>query len=206
MPTAIFCPFCHKHIAPMIARASYTYLTYSGYTNASWFDENGIQWWIGICNYCKKPMLIRDSGDIVYPYQQPALADSRIPSDIATDLNESKMCLSVDCYRAAATMARRCIQSACLALGAPDADPYDQIKYLFDKHQITKDLSDWANAVRCLGRDGAHPHREPVDKVDAEDAVSLADKFCEVLFVVPKIAQAQRAQRDRKKRGGNNGS
>ena len=147
-------------------------------------------------------MLICNQGDRVYPHPIPAPTDPKVPQDIAGDLDEAKMCLSVRCYRAAATMARRCIQSACLERGAPSGDPYKQIEHLLGKQIITKDMSDWANAVRCLGRDGAHPNKESVEKDDAEDAVNLADKFCEVLFVVPKIAQAQRAQRDGKKQKG----
>jgi len=199
MSTSVYCPFCHKHTAPKMAQASFIYLNIPGHTDASWQENEFNKWWIGICNFCRRPMLIRNYGDTVYPQPLPSPTNPNVPKDIAGDLDEAKMCLAVKCYRAAATMARRCIQSACLQRGAPDDDPYRQIKHLLEKQIITKDMSDWANAVRCLGRDGAHPNKGFIGKTDAEDAVSLAEKFLEVLFVVPKIANAQRERREIKK-------
>jgi hypothetical protein len=60
---------------------------------------------------------------------------------------------------------------------------------------ITKDLKEWADVVRWVGNDAAHPSKDEVNKEDAEDILKLAEQFLHVIYVAPAIAKERRAKR-----------
>jgi HEPN domain-containing protein len=167
----------------------------SKYTAALWQGNDGWKWWIGICNSCHNPVLVRGEGQQIYPSPLPSPTDPAIPQELAKDLNEAKLCLSVGCYRACAAMARRCIQNACLEKGAKEGDLVKQICELTRLGTITKDIEEWATVVRWVGNDAAHPGKDPVAKEDAEDCLKLAEQFLYVIYVTPSIAKARKAAR-----------
>ena len=111
------------------------------------------------------------------------------------DLDEAKLCFSVQCFRACAVMVRRCIQQACLVKGAKKSNLVEQIVELTQGGHITKDIEEWATVVRWIGNDAAHPGGQAVTKEDAEDCLKLAEQFLHVLFVTPALAKARRTQR-----------
>lgn len=196
MTVSVYCPYCQRHTALSMAPAAYEdYRGNTKYTVALWDNQRGNKWWIGICNGCHGPMLVRGEGYEIYPHPLPSPTDKAIPKELAEDLNEAKMCFSVACYRACATMARRCIQNACIEKGAKDNDLVKQIKELTQWGIITKDIEEWATVVRWVGNDGAHPGKGPVTKEDAEDCLKLAEQFLHVIYVTPSIAKARKAAR-----------
>lgn len=168
-----------------------------GNTPAVWANERGESWWIGICNSCTTPCLIRNRGEVVFPTPRPAATDPHVPKELAEDLDEAKLCLGASCYRACAVMARRCLQNACLARGATERDLIKQISELTALGVITKEIEDWATVVRWVGNDAAHPGKDPVTKEDAEDVLRLAEQFLHVVFVTPALAKTRRAARGR---------
>ncbi|MCX5676199.1 MAG: DUF4145 domain-containing protein [Planctomycetota bacterium] len=196
MAISIFCPHCHKHTQLSVARAEYkAENTGTGKTPAIWKTKEGNEWWIGICNGCQLPSLVLNLGDCIYPQPLPSATDSNVPKDLASDLDEAKMCFAVKCFRACAAMARRCIQNACMAKGSKSNDLVAQIRELTEAGIITKDIGEWATVVRWVGNDAAHPGKDPVKKEDAEDCPSLAEQFLHVIFVTPAIAKARRTAR-----------
>ena len=76
LPVSIYCPYCRRYTsltpAPT-AMDSYTCVWEQGHNDI---------WWIGICNYCKRPVLVHNKGDTVYPHPLPSPSDERIPEDI----------------------------------------------------------------------------------------------------------------------------
>ncbi len=160
-----------------------------------------VQWWIGICNSCQMAVLVRGEGERIYPEPQPTPTDLRIPQSLAADLNESKMCHAVGCFHAAAVMARRAIQRACIEKGCdPKKRLVDQITELTQQGHITKDIADWATVIRFIGNDGAHPNSDAVAKDDSSDCLALAEQFLHVLFVTPALAQQRLKQKAGSKR------
>jgi hypothetical protein len=206
---SIFCPYCHQHtalsVAPgitvnmhgnVIGSASEKSLCIWNKVHVIHGEKVRSDWWIGICNSCRNPVLVRNAADEVYPHQLPTPTDERIPEAIRRDLDEAKLCLSVGAYRACSVMARRTIQAACIHKGAPeDKKIYEQINYLFKEGIITVDVKDWAHSTRWVGNDAAHPSEIEVDESDAEDVLKLAEQFLYILFVTPAIAQQQRQKR-----------
>ena len=196
MSSSIFCPHCHKHtalsVAPVIFRGEYGQQT----VDARWIADNGgTYWWIGICNSCGNPCLVEKDGETIYPTPLPKPTDENIPKELARDLDEAKLCYSINCFRACAAMARRCIQNACLHKGATTKDLVGQISELAQKGVITKDIEEWATVVRWVGNDAAHPGKNDVKNEDAKDCLDLAEQFLHVIFVTPAVAKARRVAR-----------
>lgn len=188
---SVFCPHCHERTALLQARTS------NNGPPAVWIPPGppGPFWWIGICNGCQKPCLVGGNGTIVYPAPSPSPTDPNIPEPLRRDLDEAKMCFSVQCYRACAAMARRTVQQACISKLCKSRDLVQQIAELTQAGHITKDIEEWATVVRWIGNDAAHPNGDQVAKEDAEDCLRLAEQFLHVLFVTPAIAKARRALR-----------
>ena len=115
-----------------------------------------------------------------------------IPEDLRKDLDEAKLCFSVQCFRAAAVMSRRCIQQAWVLKGCKDTDLVAQIAELTKDGHITKDIEEWATVVWWIGNDAAHPGGQRISKEDADDCLKLAEQFLHVLFVTSAIAKARR--------------
>ena len=199
LPVSIYCPYCKKHTSLTPAPRTVIYndgiLQGITMTTCVWKREEDNTWWIGLCNYCKQPVLVHNDGDIVYPHPLPSPSDERMPEDIRKDLDEAKMCFSVGAYRACAVMARRTIQSSCIDKGASKNNLVNQLQELTDGGIITKDLKDWADVVRWVGNDAAHPGTEKVTQEGAEDILKLAEQFLHVIYVTPAIAKERKAKR-----------
>lgn len=196
MAVSLFCPNCHKHTALSIAPVEYNdEFGELCRTEAIWEAGSGRRWWIGICNGCHEPSLVLNKGEIVFPQPLPSPTDPRIPKEIALDLDEAKMCFSVKCYRACAVMARRSMESACVAKNATADRLVDKIAALAKDGVITKEIADWATVVRWVGNDAAHPELKEVTKQDAEACLQLTEQFLHVIFVTTAIANATREAR-----------
>jgi len=194
-PVSIYCPYCHRYTALTPAtrevECEYTRLN----VPCMWEKAYNDAWWIGICNYCKLPVLVHNKGDRIYPYPLPSPTDERIPENIRKDIHEAKMCFSIGVYRACAVMARRALQTACIERGASKGRLVEQLEELADKGIITKDLKEWADVVRWVGNDAAHPGSEEVKKEDAEDILKLAEQFVHVVYVASAIAKYRKTKR-----------
>ncbi len=196
---SIYCPWCKRHssITPAITQVSDPY----GYERkieafCVWEREHNEIWWIGVCSYCDKPVLVLNAGNEIYPHPLPSPSDERIPEKIRKDLDEAKLCFSVKAYRASAVMARRALQTACIDKGASKGKNLaEQIKELADKGMITQDLKNWADVVRFVGNDAAHPTENEVSEDDAKDIIDLAEQFMHVIYVAPAIANGRRKKR-----------
>lgn len=185
---SIYCPHCHKHTSldPAPVKYKHSYDEYT--TEAFWEKSNQETWWMGVCNACANPVLVLNKGQVVYPAPLPKPTELSIPENIRKDLDEAKICISSAAFRAAAVMARRAMQVAALDKGAKSDKLVLQIGELKSSGQITTDLKDWADAVRWVGNDAAHPNGVPVTKDDAEDVLHLAEQFLHVLYVAPALA------------------
>ena len=193
---SIHCPFCRRHTSLEPAQAEIESGFQSFCANVAWQGERNDLWWIGVCNYCRKPVLVLNEGDTVYPHELPAPTDERIPDAIRNDIDEAKSCLNVSAWRAAVVMARRAIQTAAIEKGAPAGSKLvDQINHLASNGIITQEIKNWADVVRWVGNDGAHPGGVAVSQEDAEDILNLAEQLMNVIYVTPALAAARKQNR-----------
>jgi hypothetical protein len=140
-------------------------------------------------------VLVQNDAVKVYPHPLPEPTDPNIPEEIRADLDEAKMCFSVSAWRGAAVMARRAMQSAAIEKGASKKQLVEQIAELASKGQITVDLKEWADVVRWVGNDAAHPGGDAVTREDAEQVLKLAEQFLHVLYVAPAMAKTLRSKK-----------
>lgn len=185
---SIYCPHCHRH-------TSITDLP-NHHGQTSWSrDFQGIDWFIGVCNFCKNTVLSRSDGGVVWPNPMPSETAAEIPPPIRENLIEAKQCNAVSAFRATVVMCRRAIQMACVDRGANRNDSLVvQIKSLKQNGVITNELHEWATVVRWVGNDGAHPGGVEPDAEDASAMLDLAEQFLHVLYVAPAKAAAHRAK------------
>jgi hypothetical protein len=83
----------------------------------------------------------------------------------------------------------------CEDKGATGRDLFVQLKDMKDKQIITPDLHDWADSLRILGRDGAHPEFPEVTQDDAQDGVKLLREILKFVYILPY----ERAEKRRSK-------
>jgi hypothetical protein len=201
---SIHCPFCRQATAvthaPLRARSSEA--AYRLPVEARFYFEAGQHgvWWMGVCNACQHPLLVRDHS-IVLPTPRPAPVADSIPQPMRSDLVEAKQCLAAGAYKGAAVMARRALQGGAIAQGAPTGKRVsgkgyytlaEQIAYLDEKRKITQQQREWAQAVRYVGNDGAHVEDdepfdelaavEAVDEKDANQVIDLTETLLEALY------------------------
>lgn len=189
---SIFCPRCKQHTA-IITRTSY-----------KWPKDAHTVYEIAECNNCDFFVLVERYGKSIrkiYPSPLPKTVNEKTPEFLKKDLEEAYTCFSVNAYRATGVLARRALQLCCIDKGAPDKRLEEQINWLLDQQVITKELKDWAHEVRLTGGDAAHPPKkiiedQRVEKDDAEDILTLLEKFIDVLYVAPKLAEERRQKRN----------
>lgn len=204
----VFCPYCHRDVAISWIRFDNDgggitkYLTKVNYFS----NKNGI-WALGECPSCEKCIMIHLNEDRygklnvaeIFPYPLPTPTDERIPEKIRKDLDEAKICFSVNGFRGCAIMCRRALQVACKIKGATKKDLIDQINELAEKRIITNDLKELSHAIRWIGNDAAHPNEGEVVEEDAKEILNLTEQFMQIVFVAPlKVKEIREKQEKRK--------
>ncbi len=194
---SIYCPYCHKHTALSVADG-WNYSDNMREGESIFFNEQG-KWWIGVCNGCGKCVLIREPtrsdhlfNTEIYPYPLPKPINDKIPDFLKNDLEEASKCLSISAYRGTASLARRVLQLICIDKGAKKVRLLDQIYELGEMGIITKDMIEWAHAIRWVGNDASHPEKNEVEKDDAEEILSLVEQMIHILYIAPTIAKEKR--------------
>ena len=209
-----YCPFCHRHTsvtpAPLAIPRQDRYRVHFepiGHLlpEQPIYEHQGGLWWMGRCNACGMPLIVRDQGTLILPTPQPGPVSDDIPDPMRSDLREAKACLAASAWNAAVVMARRSLQCAAVEQGAPAGQLWKQIKWLDDNRKITAQQREWADAARWVGNHGAHD-TEPdlgagkavitaVTEDDARAMVDLVEHLFETLYVAGKLAQEQLAKR-----------
>lgn len=189
---SIYCPKCRCH-TNLICRTGY---------KRSLTDDKYLYYAVEECNNCQQHFLTirlkNQYGQILksYPEDLPKTVNSLISDSVKKDFEEALLCQSVGAYRGAAVLARRAVQLICLDKGAKKGEKLrKQIEELFDNNIITQDIKDWADEVRYIGNDAAHPNKEEVNKEDSEDILELLESLCDVLYVAPARAAKRKQKR-----------
>jgi len=189
---SIYCPNC-KQKTSITKRSDY-----------QWPKDSQTHYEIAECNSCDFFVLVRRrSGSIqkIYPDPLPKSIHKKTPEFLKKDLEEANLCFAVGSYRAAGVMARRALQLCYIEKGAPDKKLQDQIDWLLNQQIITKELKEWAHEVRLTGNDAAQPPKditkdEVVTREDADDILTLLEKFVDVLYIAPALADERRQRRN----------
>lgn len=137
-------------------------------------------------------------------------APEYLPDEIEAAFDEGATCLAVNCFNAAATMFRLCIDHATRSL-LPEKDEEGlnkgvrrnlsaRLKWLFDHNILPENLRELSSCIREDGNDGAHAGT--LSKEDAEDVADFTFALLERLYSEPerlRLAQERRIERRSKK-------
>lgn len=135
-----------------------------------------------------------------------------LPKEIEDAFREGAACFSIECFNAAATMFRLCLDHASrpllpdpndTSIAQPNARQRHQLGarlgWLFDNGRIPQELRELAECLREDGNDGAHVGS--LSKEDAADLLDFAVAFLERLITEPKkieLARNRRVERRKK--------
>jgi hypothetical protein len=127
-----------------------------------------------------------------------------LPQDIATAFREGATCLAVECFNAAGTMFRLCIDLATRPLLPEEEldgltrkirrDLGLRLPWLFDNSKLPSDLRELSSCIKDDGNDGAHAGT--LKKEDAEDLLEFASAFLERLYTEPEKLRLAKERRD----------
>jgi len=136
-----------------------------------------------------------------------------LPKDVHDCYIEGATCLSVECYNAAGTMFRTCVDlSTRPMLPEEEVEGLNRrtrrdlglrLHWLFDNGKLPNDLRELSKCIREDGNDGAHT--ATLTKEDSEDLLDFTEALLERLFTEPKRLQLAEERRHarRGKSGGN---
>jgi len=125
-----------------------------------------------------------------------------VTGDIKNAFVEGAACLSIECYNAAASMFRLCVDLVTLPLLANCDDktkpkPYDtlgrRLKWMFDNKILPVELQELATCIREDGNDGAHAGT--LTKADADDWVDFTIELLERVVTEPKKLELAKKRR-----------
>ena len=129
-----------------------------------------------------------------------------LPDNIRQAFEEGAVCLSANCFNAAGTMFRLCVDHATTALLPEEVQPGLnaavrrslglRLQWLFEKGHLPQSLRDLSHAVKEDGNDGAHAGI--LNAQDAEDLLDFTIALMERLYTEPKrieLAIARRSAR-----------
>lgn len=129
-----------------------------------------------------------------------------LPAEIEAAFREGATCLAVQCYNAAGTMFRLCVDLATRerlpAEGTEGISAKERrdlglrLPWLFDHGKLPEDLRELSTCIKDDGNDGAH--QGTLTKVEAEDLLDFSIALLDRLYTEPerlKLAKARRAER-----------
>jgi hypothetical protein len=130
-----------------------------------------------------------------------------LPEPLKNAFMEGAACLSIECYNAAATMFRLCVDLVTRPL-LPDPEDKTKLQpnarqrrdlglrlpWLFDNQILPSELRDLAGCIKEDGNDGAHAGT--LTKADADDLVDFTIALLERLVTEPKRLELAKERRD----------
>lgn len=153
---------------------------------------------------------VRIEGIITLKNRAEVKPPEHVPEVINNVFSEGATCLKVDCWNAAGTMFRLCID-----LVTKDLLPEGEVEglnqrtrrnlglrlpWLFDNHLLPEGLRELSTCVREDGNDGAHAGT--LTKEDAEDLLDFTRILLERIYTEPERVR-RAADRRRQRRGEN---
>jgi hypothetical protein len=134
----------------------------------------------------------------VYPTSTPLLHEL-VPLGIRDAAIEAEKCLGVGANNACGVMTRRAMHSLCADKKAEGKDLFAQLHDLKTKSVVTPDLWEWAEELRVLGRNGAHPEWQEVTADDAEYGVKFLREIVRYVYINPHERSQKRLKETSKK-------
>lgn len=118
---------------------------------------------------------------------------SDIPEFISQAFSEALTCLTANCPRASAVMARRVLEAITVDKGEEKGTLVNRLATLSQKGVLLPTLADWAKEVRLIGNQGAHyDPLQPVNTEDAKQLLSFLRELLKYLYELPADLKRRR--------------
>ena len=130
-----------------------------------------------------------------------------LPANIEKIFKEGSACMAVNCYNAAATMFRLCLDLATKSLLLETDKGLNhntrrnlgpRLQWLFDNRPHLKDLRDLSICIKDDGNDGAH--EGTLSKADAENTLGFTIRLLERIYTEPKKVEITKQQQELRKK------
>jgi hypothetical protein len=191
------------------------------------FSGNEFYEAFGVCRQCSKGTTFVIYGELKEPTERQALNQhvqvhgfinikdqatvappEHVPPNVAAIFREAATCLRVECWNAAGTMFRLCVDLATRPkLPVEDVEGLNaktrrdlglRLLWLFANNELPASLRELSKAIREDGNDGAH--QGTLTKDDAEKLLDFTVELLKRIFTEPK--QLELAEQRRKQRRG----
>lgn len=138
-----------------------------------------------------------DYRTLPYPLSQVRAPD-HWPADVQRYWKQAHGSIIANNWDAAALMARSALQCVMREQGAKGKNLYQEIEDLKTRGQLPEIMKDFAEEVRELGNDSAHPKvgMEETTEKDAKDVVEFLDIVLDYLYNLPKKINDYRSRRN----------
>jgi hypothetical protein len=135
-----------------------------------------------------------------YPVSKFDYNYHELPDTILLALSEAHTCLNARAYLACVVMCRRTIEAILKDRGASaKSNLAESIKSLTNNHSIHESMMHLADLVRVVGNIGAHASDLKVEDTQARETYELTKKLVDMLYVIPKHAEATKEKMARQK-------
>ena len=139
----------------------------------------------------------------VAPHSPP----QHLPQDVESAFREGATCLTVECYNAAATMFRLCLDIATRNMlpseGAQKINARTRnslglrLAWLFDHELLPNSLRELSDCIKDDGNDGAH--QGTLTKEDAWDIYDFSYELLERIYTEPQRIMLAKERRDKRR-------
>ncbi len=136
-----------------------------------------------------------------------------LPDNIEKAFREGATCMSVNCWNAAGTMFRLCIDLATRPMLPKPKEGEDgterlnaktrrdlglRLPWLFNNNLLPKELEDLSSCIKEDGNDGAHAGN--LIEKDAEDLLDFTYEFLERIYTEPERLRLAKERRDQRRK------
>jgi hypothetical protein len=216
------CPRCGARSITFDVKA-FNFLKKDTYSGISEYEAFGVcrhcsrGTTFGICGGNDEPWSIKGQalnkhfevlGFVGIKNQATVASPEYVPPEIANVFREGATCLAVECWNAAGTMFRLCVDLATRPMlpdesiaGGPNAkirrDLGLRLPWLFANGKLPAELHDLSTVIKDDGNDGAH--KGTLTKAEAGDLLDFTMALLERLFTEPrKLELARERQQQRR--------
>lgn len=159
---------------------------------------------VGVSGVSSVNDFFNEDGYVSLKDRQAETPPEYLPAQIEAIFKEGATCMSVECYNAAGTMFRLCLDYASRLL-LPDENIEGlnskirfslglRLPWLFDTERLPESLRDLSSCVKEDGNDGAH--EGTLKKTDAEDLHDFTVSLLQRLYTEPARLTEAKTRRD----------
>lgn len=147
-------------------------------TTAGRHEKNIIDYYVGQCPICGKPVILDAQTSAVLPPVKSFDEVKGLPEDIEKLYNEMRDAYSVQAYTCCVITGRTLLANIAVEQGAEDNKSFAfYVDYLVTNYLPKSSSKPWVDKVRSLGNDSAH-HMVIADK----EAATTSMKFLEAIL------------------------